>query len=362
MTKREMFLKALRNEPVPELVWAPNFDYWLGVNKAEGTLPAKYAGMARNDIVRAIGGTIWNRAEGLRVVLDPAVRETWREANGDRIHEFHTPLGAAREVYQKTEGEHRSRFLAEHFIKDLPSLKVMRFVAEATHYEANYEPTRRALAETGPDGVVLHQCFCVPFIQFCKTDAGYINGFYLWTDQRREVDDLIAVYFRNFLQGFRILADGPADLIAAGDNMDGTMISPDIFREYAIPFYREVKKICAARGKLFEAHWCGRTGGLLPLVPGCGLDIVEAVVTRPMADISLAEALARLRGEVVLQGGLPAVLVCREGGSRADFERYLRDEILPLKGRRGFVLGMADNVPPNADFARVESVAELIRG
>jgi hypothetical protein len=123
-----------------------------------------------------------------------------------------------------------------------------------------------------------------------------------------------------------------------------------------------VKKICAARGKLFEAHWCGRTGGLLPLVPGCGLDIVEAVVTRPMADISLAEALARLRGEVVLQGGLPAVLVCREGGSRADFERYLRDEILPLKGRRGFVLGMADNVPPNADFARVESVAELIRG
>ena len=50
MTKRERYLKALNNEPVDELVWAPNFDYWLAVNTAEGTLPERYAGMSRNDI------------------------------------------------------------------------------------------------------------------------------------------------------------------------------------------------------------------------------------------------------------------------------------------------------------------------
>jgi uroporphyrinogen-III decarboxylase len=114
------------------------------------------------------------------------------------------------------------------------------------------------------------------------------------------------------------------------------------------------------RRKVFAGHWCGRTESLLHLVPGCGLDAIEAIVTAPMANIELSEALDRLRGEVVLQGGIPSVLVCEQGCTRDEFEAYIRDVILPLKGRRGFVLGMSDNVPPNADFSRIEVVAGLL--
>jgi hypothetical protein len=87
---------------------------------------------------------------------------------------------------------------------------------------------------------------------------------------------------------------------------------------------------------------------------------VEAIVTKPMADIELTDALGLLQGKVVLQGGIPAVLVCKEGGSRENFEQYIKSVIRPLRGRKGFVLGMSDNVPPNADFSRVESIAGLI--
>ena len=90
------------------------------------------------------------------------------------------------------------------------------------------------------------------------------------------------------------------------------------------------------------------------------MDVVEAVVTRPMAKIELREALALLKGEVVLQGGIPSVLMCAESCSAAEFRAYLEEAVLPLRGRKGFILGMSDNVPPNADFARVEAVAELI--
>ena len=360
MTKRERFLKALRNEKTDELVWAPNFDYWLVVNTAEGTLPDKYAGMSRNDIVREIGGYIWNRAGGLRTILDKSVKDNWREENGTAIYEVQTPIGEIRQVHIVMEGACRTKYLAEHFIKDLESLETMKYIVEATHYEPDYESTERALVETGDDGIVLNSFSCVPFIQFAKTDAGYANAFYLWTDHRKEVDSLIEAYTQNFLQGCRILADGFADVIATGDNMDGQTISPPIFKEYAIPFYQEVKKMTSAAGKLFQSHWCGRTQNLLPLTPGCGLDIVEAIVTKPMADIELSEALDILDGRVVLQGGIPSVLVCEEGYSREEFESYINEVILPLKGRRGFILGMADNVPPNADFSRVEAIAELI--
>jgi len=361
MTKRERYLRALRNEQVDELVWAPNFDYWLAVSRAEATLPEKYEGMSRNDIVRAIGGYIWNRAGGIRAVLDGSVKSKSYSENGMTVHEIETPVGVIREVYRETEGQHRTRFLAEHYIKDLGCLNVMKYVVEATHYEPHYEPTLKALEETGDDGVVLNGCFCVPFIQFAKMDAGYVNGCYMWTDHRKEVDSLLDAYFAKYLEGCAILADGPADVLATGDNMDGVMISPEIFRQYAVPFYQEARKVTSAKGKLFEGHWCGRTKSLLPHTPGCGLDIVEAIVTRPMDDMSLVEALDMLKGEVVLQGGIPSVLVCEEGGAFDDFVKYVQDVIVPLAGRKGFILGMSDNVPPNADFARVEAVAELIR-
>ena len=362
LTKRERYLKALRNESVDQLVWAPNFDYWLAVNRAEGTLPEEHIGLSRNDIVRAIGGTIWARAGGLRTVHDESLKAISRTEGGDEVLEYHTPLGCVRQVHRLTEGPHRSKHLSEHFVKDLDSLRIMKYVVQATHYEANYEPTFEMLRDVGDDGIVLNGCFCVPFIQFAKTDTGYVNGFYLWMDHRKEVDELLGLYFQSFLQGYRLLADGPADVVATGDNMDGVMISPAIFREYAIPFYQEAKKIVASGGKVFEGHWCGRTDNLLSITPGCGLDVVEAIVTRPMANITLSEAMEALRGQVVLQGGIPSVLVCKEGGSLQDFETYIAETVLPLRDRKGFILGMSDNVPPNADFSRVQAVSALIQG
>lgn len=361
MTKRERYLRALHNEPTDELVWAPNFDYWLAVNKAEGTLPEKYAGMSGNDIVRAVGGTIWRRVGGLKTVMDAGVKKKSGSFDGTTVDEIITPVGQVRSVHEATEGPHRTKACTEHFVKDLDSLRVMQYVAEATHYEPCFDPAEQALRDVGEDGIVLNSCFCVPFIQFAKTDAGYVNGIYLWNDHRDEVDRLIETYHRNFVQGYSVLAKGPADMISTGDNMDGVTMSPKLFQEYAIPFYKEASEAIHAGGKLFAGHWCGRTESLLHMVPGCGLDSVEAIVTRPMADISLEEALDLLRGEVVLQGGIPSVMVCDEGCTYRDFENYIRDVIVPLKGRPGFVLGMSDNVPPNADFSRIEAVAGLLR-
>ena len=109
-----------------------------------------------------------------------------------------------------------------------------------------------------------------------------------------------------------------------------------------------------------EAHWCGRTQHLLPLVPQTGIDVVEAVVTEPMAQITLDDALNALDGKVTLQGGIPSVLVVPDITSQRDFEHYIHSVVLKQKGRPGFILGMSDNVPPNADFSRVEMISKLI--
>lgn len=362
MTKRARYLAALRGEAQGALVWAPNFDYWLSVNTARGTVPEPYAGMSRNDIVRSIGASIWNRAGALRCELDPSIGEEW-ESDGAGVvtHRFTTPVGMIYEQYRATEDEYSTKALTKHFVTDLDALRVMTYVVNGTRYVENFEPTQRAVAETGEDGVVLNSVFCVPFIQFAKTDAGYIDGLYLWHDETEKVEELLDAYTRRNIAAMKLVRNSPADIIACDDNMDEVMISPSIFRRYAIDYYQQCKDVLKGSGKLFEAHWCGRTQHLLPMVHETGLDIVEAIVTRPMADTSLDDALNALQGKVTLQGGIPSVYMCPGIISQKDFEAYMTGTVRAQRGRAGFVVGMSDNVPPDADFSRVEQVAQLIK-
>jgi len=363
ITKRQRFLAAMRREPDDgELVWAPNFDYWLAVNRAQGTLPEKFRDMSRNDIVRAVGATLWNRAYGLELHYDKSVGHIYGERkNGVRYHEIKTPIGSIYEEFAKTESEHSSEAHIKHFVTDRDSLRVMTYVAEGMEYSANFDASRKAAEETGDDGAVVNAALCVPLIQFAKTDAGYMDAFYLLEDYPGETERLIAAYHKKYVEAVGLLAASPADVVSFGDNMDEVMVSPKLFERYAVGFYQECKNALKGSGKIMEAHWCGRTQHLLPMVPQTGLDVVEAVVTEPMADITLEKALDILDGKVTLQGGIPAVMVCPDAVSRQDFENYIEHVVNKQKGRLGFILGMADNVPPNADFSRVEMIAELIK-
>ncbi|MCL2813366.1 MAG: hypothetical protein FWD23_02070 [Oscillospiraceae bacterium] len=362
MTKRERYLAAMRRDPTDgELVWAPNFDYWLAVNGAGATLPEAYVNKSRNDIVRAIGASIWNRAGALLTSQDPKIKHTsGKRPNGASYHEITTPVGTVYEEFMPSESKHSSYAHTKHFITDRQSLRVMTYIAQGTDYSVDFENARKALKETGDDGIVLHQLLCVPLIQFAKTDAGYMNAFYLMEDYPEDVGCLLSVYHKKYVEAFKMLAGTTADVIEFGDNMDEVMISPKLFKRYAVGFYQECKSALKGSGKILAAHWCGRTQHLLPLLPETGIEVVEAVVTSPMADISLKNALEALDGKVALQGGIPAVMVCADVISPAEFENYIESTILALKGMPGFILGMSDNVPPNADFSRVEMIAKLI--
>ncbi len=360
MTKKERYLSVLRNKPTDCLVWAPNIDYWLQVNMAEGTVPEEFHAMNRNDIVRQVGGTIWARVSVVREEHDGVKITVSGRDNGQVSTRFETPVGTVETLHVPTEGKTRTKFLKEHRIKKKEDIRVVKYILEATRYVPEYQPFLEMEQDVGDDGIILTYFGCVPFIEFAKVDAGWVNGLYLWMDHRDEVDDLLRIYEDKYAEGYTVAAESPVPVISTTDNMDEIMMNPEMFKQYALPFYQRISEILHKQGKIFEAHWCGRTQNLLSLAPGSGLDVVEAIVTKPMADLTVTEALDKLQGKVVMQGGLPAVLVCREGGTREDLMRYVRNTVNAAGARKGFVLGMADNVPPNADFKRIRMVSDVV--
>ena len=361
MSKRQQYLLALRNERYEKLTWIPNIDYWYKVNKERGTLPEKYHNLSRNDLVRALGGTIWSRVKTVQshapnVPLDreQISKDKWRET-------LHTSAGDLTMGYVVQGGEDHSVVLHEHPVKSVKDLPALLEVIRATKFKIDPQPAQMELEEVREDGVILEPCPCVPFIQFGKTDAGWEQALYIWFDHRQEVDEVLEAYAELRLEEIRLTVQhSVAQIIHLRDNMDQLMVSPDIFRKYAIPFYKRAAEIIHSADKLLEVHWCGRTGKLLPLLPGTGVDIVEAVVTQPMSDLTVEAALESLGGQVVAQGCLPSILMCAEGGTREDLIRYVKHIVEDIHPTRSFVLGMGDNIPPNADFERVRMVSELV--
>ncbi|MCM8768860.1 MAG: uroporphyrinogen decarboxylase family protein [Candidatus Omnitrophica bacterium] len=361
MSQRENYTRILKKEKGEFLPFVPNFDHWYNINQTQGTLPEKYQGLSRNDIVRKVQGTIWARTRCLDVEIDSTVEIIRQEKNGTITTDYHTPVGSVQTVHRRATDFTQAVFLKSHWVKTVNDIRVVRWIVEHTHFTLNVQPFLESERAVGDDGLSLVGLpYCLPYIHFGKNECGWEHGIYLFTDYRPKVEELLELYTVKVEEAARLLAQGPALVIASGDNMDEWTTPPNIFRQYAIPYYQRIAAILHSGGKVFQVHWCGRTSHLLEFVPECDIDVVEAIAVKPMAELTVPEAMAKVGEKVVIQGGLPSILFCPQGGTREDFRLYVKALLEKVPHGYRFALGMSDNVPPDADFSRVEMVGELV--
>jgi len=360
INRGEQYMRALRREPVEALTWAPNFDYWYAVNTANGTVPPEYAGLSCNDLLRAVGGTIWRRVGVVASVYDGSVTITEEEANDLRVTRYLTPDGELHTVHRRADDSASTWFLTEHLVKTVDDLKPLRYLIDATQYSLTTEAYEREAADVGDDGILLTPAPCVPFIQFAKTDVGYENAYYLLADYPEATQAVIDAYHRKYCEFYRLAARGPCELVTTGDNMDQLTCPPHYFQRYAAPFYHEISEILHAGGKIAQGHWCGQLDRLVPLMPDCGLDVIEAITPRPMSKVDMRETMDLLEGKITIQGGVPSVYMCDVGCTRDELRRYIVELLEEVGHCRGFILGMGDNVPSAADFPRVKIISDIV--
>lgn len=53
-------------------------------------------------------------------------------------------------------------------------------------------------------------------------------------------------------------------------------------------------------------------------------------------------------------------MMCPQGGSKKQLEEYLTALVCQVPLGYRFVLGMSDNVPPDADFSRVKMISDIV--
>jgi len=361
MTNRERMLIGLSGGKPDRIAWAPNFDWWLSINTRMGTLPSEFIGLSRNDIVRKVGAAIWARAGLMGSKGSPEIK-TRSDTEGNKTYTiYETPAGSVSTMHQVASEWTKAVFLKEHLVKRVEDLKVIQFMVENTEYYPAYDEFIKADRDVGDDGIALFMGVpSVPMIQLMKSYIGWVDGLYMLHDYPREMEKTADAMAQNAIKAYELLADSPAKVVETGDNLDERTFSPKLFEKYGLPYYRQMSQILHKRDKIYKCHGCGFVKHLLPMIKDSGLDALEAFPTTPMNDLTIKEARQKLEGKVSIMSGIPSVIMFRKTMKDMDFREYVLKLLDDIQPGDGFVLGMADNVPADADFERVRMISDIV--
>ena len=107
-------------------------------------------------------------------------------------------------------------------------------------------------------------------------------------------------------------------------------------------------------------HVGGPIRRILPLLAAAGVDGVEGIAGPPQSDCTLAEARQIAGPGLTLWGGIPQDLLM-DIHTEEEFEAGVAEALREAQGDGRTILGVADRVPADADFARLQRIAQILR-
>ena len=390
MTQKERMMAAARGGLSDTIPFAPRIDLWFSANKARGSLPKTYEGASCADDIAKCEGWALHKIVleymnyGQDAVIDHALgiyriptqgflthlpdtveRQIVKHEDSTSIT-YLTPKGSVSAELLFTEemrlGGISEPFIKEHVIKGPDDYPVVGYIFENMRVEPAYDGFLRWSDSVSDNGLAVAYALTagspVHHIMKMLTDTtAFYYQFYDHKMQLLDLADQIGIYYRKVLE---VVSQSPAEIVLFGANFDETLTYPPFFEKNILPWMQDATDKLHNHRKLVLSHTDGENEGLMDLILESGIDIAEAVCPYPMTKLNIREYYSRWSDRITIFGGIPSNLLLEKTTSEEDFDRFL-DNLFPsiMPGSR-FILGVADTVPPDADFNRLQRIKELV--
>lgn len=354
MTFRERLLTALKGERPDTFPWFCDLTYWRHARQADGDYPPEYEGeegfvaLHRDYHV----GYFLGYATVSRSTYDNVTVES-ETHNGLTTTRWVTPVG---EIWGQT------RYLPETYsgapvrwpVRDLDDLRVLRYIADATRTDADqsqFLSLRELCGDQGHPTVLPPRS---PVSQMLAQWTGATALVYLDADASEELRATLDALGRAADGAYAAIEQSETPFTELPDNLSGEIVTP-LFRKYQFDYYVQRIESLHASGKLVGTHLDGTIRGILPLLVETGLDYIESITPAPVGDVPVAELRELAGPDVVLFGGMPGAMFAPQF-PRDQVRRHF-DSIVEHHWDHGrFVLGSADQIPPDGDMNLVREV------
>jgi hypothetical protein len=215
---------------------------------------------------------------------------------------LHTPKGDLTQDYW----ESRTGYLPltkKYFVKSPPDVdKVLSvpYVPPKLDLSSYF-----ALRDRWPDHVVMCDC---PQAASCVHELiGSETFAYWWADHRDLLFRLRDVFQERVLEAVREMLEagvGPVLATHGSEQIAPPLHSPQTYREFVLPIFRELCRLVHEAGCLLHVHCHNKLNALLEDVAEVGWDVLHPLEPPPMGDIDLADAKRRVGDRLCLEGNI----------------------------------------------------------
>jgi len=272
---------------------------------------------------------------------------------------YRTPLGevhSKRRIGLTFQLPGQGSWTVEYPVKNMGDVKILKFIVEDTVYEPQYEVYRQLEEELGGDGVVTSGADYTPLMKVIIAYMGF-TVFALMSRRHMEtIEELMESLDRKYLDMYKVIAKSPAKIVRVGDNIDGVMISPNLFEKYCLRYYDKYADILKRAGKFVISHMDGRLKVLKDLIANTRLDAIEAFTPPPVGDLSLREARESWRDKIIWLN-FPEEVLLRTSEEIRDYTLKILKEMAP---GLGYIISVTEDVHPAYFRKGIEAVTETL--
>jgi hypothetical protein len=189
--------------------------------------------------------------------------------------------------------------------------------------------------------------------------AGIEAGTYLLFDAEEAVRDLFSLLEAEEAPVLDALCALRPPLVHFPDNLSSETVA-SLYADWMLPTHRRRLERLHSAGISAAVHLDGTLRGLLPQLAAAGFDAIEALTPAPVGDVAVENMRAVVGNEqVILWGGIPGAMFAPPY-TWDDMEQHLQQVLESWQGTP-FVLGVADQVPPDGDVTFCTRIAEVLR-
>lgn len=360
MSKRSEVLDLLNGKNTGRVPWFGDLSWYYDSLIRRGMLHDKYFGpKGEANLYNDLGVGIYLYTPAVFETNYPEnIRHTHEASDKEIVQLFETPVGSIKEVMTYSKSTWCYAY-SKHFVEDINDFRVMRYVHEHARYSANYQGYIDRVKIWGDDGIgfAMGIASMAPLHKLIARWAGIETTMNLLCDYPDEIEEGITQIENSQRELITILSHCPAEVVIFPENLSSDIIGEKLFLKYDMPYYQKTTSILHSAGKKVAIHIDGRLNPCLGYLSEAGFDIADAVTPEPFGDVPISKLREVAGDKLIIWGGLPGSMF-----SPVYPDQMFHDHLVELLNHVDdkFVIGVADQVPPDAKAERIAHVREVI--
>ena len=359
MNERQRILKLLQGGTPDRVPWFGDLDYLTGAMITRGELPQDFKqSEALFEFHRDLRvGFYLQGYFPYYTQYDGSVETESHQEGNDTISTIRTPVGTLQERQTYLPASYTSA-CREHKIKTPEDLPILRYIYEHMSFRPNYDEAQRRMPLVQDLGVVLCYTPKTPFMQMVVLEAGIETVVSLVMDAEDEFAHTLKTMETKLDEAVEIATASPAECLMIPENLSSEVVGKHFFETYMRACQEKWVGRIQASGKYSFIHIDGTLTGLLKEEGSVGFTVLEALTPAPVGDLPVSQWQEAADSTSILWGGIPGVYFTPQVSDR-DFDSHIRDVLEVMRIEPRYVLGVADQVPPDGLLSRVRRVADL---